>query len=154
MAVFGHSGSQAPQLMHSLVMTVAIAAEIPSPRRAVQTGDCASGAPPAPVLGGDEEDPTMMRSTIPLLGALLLVAAPVRAEDNPEMNAAQHDLESARSHLQAAPHDYAGHRKAAVKAVQESRQGVDYSRGEAGGSGHAPKEKRRPGPSGEQPEDD
>src|SRR3954463_12972570 len=31
MAVFGHSGSHAPQLMHSLVMTVAIAAVIPPP---------------------------------------------------------------------------------------------------------------------------
>jgi hypothetical protein len=111
--------------MHSLVMTVAIAAEIPSPGGAVQTGGRASGAPPAPVLGGDEEDPTMVRSMIPLLGALLLVAAPVRAEDNPEMNAAQHDLESARSHLQAAPHDYAGHRKAAVEAINRALKDVN-----------------------------
>src|ERR1041384_349534 len=100
MAVLGHSGSQAPQLMHSLVMTVAIAAEIPSPRRAVQTGVGPSGAPPSPVLGGGEEDSTMMRSAILLVGALLLLVAPLRAEDNPEMNAALHDLESAKTHLQ------------------------------------------------------
>jgi hypothetical protein len=30
MAVFGHSGSQAPQLMHSLVIIVAIAKSIPA----------------------------------------------------------------------------------------------------------------------------
>ena len=66
----------------------------------------------------------MMRSTIPLLGALLLVAAPVRAEEHAEMNAAQHDLESARSHLQAAPRDYSGHRKAAVEAVNRALKDI------------------------------
>ena len=67
----------------------------------------------------------MIRSTIPLLGALLLVAAPVLAEDNPEMNAALHDLESAKSHLQAAPHDYSGHRKTAVEAVNRAMKDVN-----------------------------
>jgi len=36
MAVFGHSGSQAPQLMHSLVITVAIGDPFSSYRRAVR----------------------------------------------------------------------------------------------------------------------
>jgi len=40
------------------------------------------------------------------------------------------------------------------KALQEIHQGVEYSRGESGGGGHAPKEKRRPSPPEEHPEDD
>lgn len=34
--------------------------------------------------------------------------------------AAQHDLESARTHLQAAPHDYAGHRHKALENVDRA----------------------------------
>jgi hypothetical protein len=41
------------------------------------------------------------------------------------MNAARHDLESARSHFRAAPHDYSVHRKAAVEAVNRRRRDVD-----------------------------
>jgi hypothetical protein len=67
----------------------------------------------------------MNRSPIPLLGALLLVAAPVLAEDNPEMNAALRDLRSAKSHLQAAPHDFSGHRKAALEAVNRAEKDVN-----------------------------
>src|SRR5438552_16824288 len=40
MAVFGHSGSQAPQLMHSLVIIVAIGDPFSSYRRAVRDAGC------------------------------------------------------------------------------------------------------------------
>ncbi len=62
----------------------------------------------------------MMRSTLSLAGVLLLCSGPVLAEEHAEMNAAERDLESARAHLQAAPHDYSGHRKDAVEAVNKA----------------------------------
>src|SRR6266446_10457478 len=40
MAVFGHSGSQAPQFMHSLVIIVAIGDPFSSYRRAVRDAGC------------------------------------------------------------------------------------------------------------------
>jgi septal ring factor EnvC (AmiA/AmiB activator) len=55
---------------------------------------------------------------------LLLVAAPLYAQDNPEMDAAQQALESARGHLQAAAHDYAGHRKEALTLVNKALEQV------------------------------
>jgi septal ring factor EnvC (AmiA/AmiB activator) len=66
----------------------------------------------------------MMRWTLSMAGVLLLFTLPVCAEDHPEMDAAQHDLESARTHLQAAPHDYAGHRKSAVEAVNHALKDI------------------------------
>ena len=60
-----------------------------------------------------------MRRMMLVLGILAL-AVTVRAQDDPEMNAAENDLKSAKSHLQAAPHDYAGHRKQAVEAVDHA----------------------------------
>jgi hypothetical protein len=57
--------------------------------------------------------------------ALLVAVAPVRAEDETEMQAAQHDLQSARDHLKAAKHDYEGHRKDALDLVQRALAQVD-----------------------------
>src|SRR5881409_3825741 len=100
MAVFGHSGSQAPQLMHSLVMTVATDGAIPSRRRGVQT---ASGPAGGSVIGDDgstREEETLMRR-------LALVVA---------------------TGLQAATHDYGGHRKQAIgdidRALGQIRAGL------------------------------
>lgn len=58
-------------------------------------------------------------------GALVLppviVTAPSirasKAEPHPEIMAAIHSLESAKAHLQAAAHDYHGHRKDAIAAI-------------------------------------
>ena len=55
-------------------------------------------------------------------GARAQQAAP--AQDNPELVDAQHDLESARSHLQAAAHDYGGHRKNALEHVNHALEQV------------------------------
>ena len=62
------------------------------------------------------------------LAAAFLASIAFAADEYPEMTAAQHDLESARSHLQAAAHDYGGHRKTAIehvnKALAEIHEGV------------------------------
>jgi len=60
-----------------------------------------------------------MRRMMLVLGILALAVA-VHAQDDPEMNAAESDLKSAKSHLQAAPHDYDGHRKQAVQSVDQA----------------------------------
>jgi cob(I)alamin adenosyltransferase len=54
------------------------------------------------------------------LGLVLVAVRPARAGDNPEMHQAQADLESARTHLQAAAHDYDGHRKRALELVNDA----------------------------------
>jgi hypothetical protein len=68
-----------------------------------------------------------------LVLGILALAVTVRAQDDPEMNAAENDLKSAKSHLQAAPHDYAGHRKQAVEAVDHAlnhvREGLAANQG-------------------------
>jgi hypothetical protein len=138
MAVFGHSGSQAPQLMHSLVMTVAMPdPEISPARRALQT------AWPAPPAGATED---AMRRL--LAGALLLAAATASAEGIHEMQAAFTELKLAKDHLRQAGTDYGGHRKTAMeyvdKALREVRQGIDLARSHEGGAGDAAKKK--PGP--------
>ena len=65
-----------------------------------------------------------------LLAAGLMLGVPVAraqqaaTQDNPELVDAQHDLESAKSHLQAATHDYGGHRKNAVEHVNKALEQV------------------------------
>src|SRR2546426_12188232 len=130
MAVFGHSGSQAPQLMHSLVMPVAICRAIPSRRRRVQI---ASGSAGGSVIGeGDpapeEEEALMRRLALVVATGLVLAAGVARAQEHPEMEAARKDLESAKAHLQAAAKDYGGHRKQAVgdidRALGQIKEGL------------------------------
>jgi len=66
-----------------------------------------------------------MRKLILVAATTLFVSGIVRAqEQHPDMTAAQHDLESAKSHLQAAGHDYSGHRKAAIEAVDRALKDV------------------------------
>src|SRR5437763_15930289 len=129
MAVFGHSGSQAPQLMHSLVMTVATDGAIPSRRRGVQT---ASGPAGDAVIGDGgstrEEEALMRRLALVVATGLVFAAGVARAQEHPEMEAARKDLESAKSHLQAAAKDYGGHRKQAVgdidRALGQIKEGL------------------------------
>ena len=45
-----------------------------------------------------------MRRTMLVLGILAFAVA-LRAEDNAEIRAAENDLRSAKTHLQAAPHE-------------------------------------------------
>ena len=70
------------------------------------------------------------------LAALLMLAhgVAVAAADHAEMRAALREIETARRHLEAARHDYRGHRSAAVtelKAAEEQiRSGIEKA-GEA-----------------------
>ena len=99
-----------------------------------------------------------MARALAIVGLLLAAVAPAGAGGDREMLAAQQELKVAMGHLRAATPDYGGHRRAAMeyidKALLEIHQGVQYSRGEVGGGGHAPKEKRRPAETTERPDDD
>src|SRR2546428_13700170 len=130
MAVFGHSGSQAPQLMHSLVMTVAICRAIPSRRRRVQI---ASGSAGGSVIGeGDpapeEEEALMRRLALVVATGLVFAVGVARAQEHPQMEEAKKDLQAAKTALQAADHDYGGHRKQAIgdidRALGQIRAGL------------------------------
>src|SRR5207244_11841946 len=101
MAVFGHSGSQAPQLMHSLVMTVAIRRAIPSRRRRVQIAPGSTGGSvigecdPAP----EEEEALMRRLAVAVATGLVLEAGVACAREEADMEAAKKDLEQAEAHV-------------------------------------------------------
>src|SRR3989442_2001481 len=110
MAVFGHSGSQAPQLMHSLVMTVAIRRAIPSRRRRVQI---ASGSAGGSVIGeGDpapeEEEALMRRLALVVATGLVFAAGVAPAQEHPHTEAPRKELECAKTHLHRPPQKKAG----------------------------------------------
>jgi hypothetical protein len=56
--------------------------------------------------------------------ALFVMSGWARAEEDAEIRAAQRDLQSAKSHLQAATHDYGGHRKQALERVNNALDDV------------------------------
>jgi hypothetical protein len=64
----------------------------------------------------------MTRHTVAALVGLGLVAAgvPAAADEHEEMRAAQHELKIAKRHLQAAPRDYEGHRRAAIEHINQA----------------------------------
>ena len=71
---------------------------------------------------------------LPLIAAgVLALAIPLRAEDHPEMRAAENDLRSAKQHLEAAAHDYGGHRKQAIESIDHAlghiREGLESVEG-------------------------
>ena len=72
----------------------------------------------------------MRRLTMAAAAALLLATAPGRAEDT-AMRRALDELKVAKQHLQAADHDYAGHRTQALlhidRAIDEVTQGKAVS---------------------------
>ena len=82
---------------------------------------------------------------------LLLLATAARATDDHELLAAQQELKIARDHLQAAGPEYAGHRRAAIDAVdralQEIRQGLEVSRAGGPRAGSPAGSPQRPAPS-------
>src|SRR5207245_1727492 len=95
MAVFGHSGSQAPQLMHSLVMTVAIGRAIPSRRRGVQI---ASGPAGGSMIGeGDpapeEEEALMRRLALVVATGLVFATGVARAQEHPDLKAKEQQMQ-------------------------------------------------------------
>jgi hypothetical protein len=65
-----------------------------------------------------------MRGYFFAAAALLVLAGPAWADEDAEIRAAQRDLQSAKSHLQAAAHDYGGHRKQALERVNNALDDV------------------------------
>src|SRR4029453_334721 len=95
MAVFGHSGSQAPQLMHSEVIIVAMAASRHTfPQAAAQSRDGSAGAAGTPrsrPKGGGHSAPVVVpgRSGVGWVAVPALFAAlvgPTRAQFDPAFN--------------------------------------------------------------------
>ena len=60
------------------------------------------------------------------LGALLIAlpAGAVLAADHVEMRGALREVETARRHLEAAKHDYRGHRTAAVEELRRAEEQI------------------------------
>jgi septal ring factor EnvC (AmiA/AmiB activator) len=85
------------------------------------------------IRGRTRVAPTVVLPCALLAAGLVLGVPGARAQnaapDNPELVNAQHDLESAKGHLQAAPHDYGGHRQNAVehinKALEQVKMGLN-----------------------------
>ena len=59
-------------------------------------------------------------ATLAVAVGFVFAAGMVRAQEHPELEAAKKDLESAKAHLQAAAHDYGGHRKQAIEAIDRA----------------------------------
>jgi len=102
-------------------MTVAIRRAIPSRRRRVQI---ASGSTGDSVIGGadqsPEEDTLMRRLALVVATGLVLAVGVARAQEHPQMEEAKKDLQAAKTSLQAADHDYGGHRKQAIEAIDRA----------------------------------
>src|SRR3989442_15673428 len=74
------------------------------------------------------------RILLVLIPVCLLAARAVRAEEHPDMLAAQQALESARQHLQAAGHEYGGHPAKAVERVNQALEQIRLRLAAAGGT--------------------
>ena len=77
---------------------------------------------------------TKSRTLLLAVPVCLLAARAVRAEEHPDMVAAQQALESARQHLQAAGHEYGGHRAKAVERVNQALEQIKLGLASAGGA--------------------
>ena len=62
----------------------------------------------------------MKRLAMVIAAGLILAAGVARAEDHPQMDEAKKDLEAAKAALQAAGHDYGGHRKQAIESIDKA----------------------------------
>ncbi|HZP43846.1 MAG TPA: hypothetical protein VFD84_20360 [Candidatus Binatia bacterium] len=94
----------------------------------------------------------MRRLVAVVVGAgVVLAGGALRAEEHPEMRAAQRELQAARGHLLAAAKEYEGHRRAAIahvdEALQEIKAGLTAAKARRGKA-----EKREQG--GERPQAD
>lgn len=62
----------------------------------------------------------MKRLAMVIAAGLILAAGVARADDHPQMDEAKKDLEAAKTALQAAGHDYGGHRKQAIESIDKA----------------------------------
>jgi hypothetical protein len=100
----------------------------------------------------------MTKTAMLVASAALFVAASARAAGDHEMLAAEQELKIAKDHLQAAGPEYEGHRRAAMKlideALREVRQGLQVSRGRGERPAAGREHKGRRQPETEAPSDD
>ena len=93
----------------------------------------------------------MRRLALAVATGLVFAAGVACAQEHPDMEAAKKDLESAKAHLQAAAHDYGGHRRQAVgdidRALREIREAIQVSRGRVPELGQERKARKKPEPS-------
>ena len=78
-----------------------------------------------------------MRS-LALAALVLAVPLAARGADHAEMRSALREIETARRHLEAAKHDYRGHRKTAVDELRQAEEQIRKGIEKAG----APKEEQ------------
>jgi len=62
----------------------------------------------------------MKRLAMVVAAGLFLVVGVARAQEHPQMEEAKKDLQAAKAALQAAAHDYGGHRKEAIAAIDRA----------------------------------
>lgn len=62
----------------------------------------------------------MKRFAMVIAAGLILAAGVARADDHPQMDEAKKDLQAAKTALQAAGHDYGGHRKQAIESIEQA----------------------------------
>jgi len=67
-------------------------------------------------------------------------AVAVLAADHPEMRAALQEVETARRHLEAAKHDYRGHRTTAVQELRQAEEEIKRGIEKAGAMPEAEKQ--------------
>jgi hypothetical protein len=116
--------------MHSLVIMVAMSVQEYHRVRAPFKWDPRCW----PIRRRGDREARMTKILISAFATVLLLLVPVaRAEDHPEMDAARTALEQARSALQAASHDYAGHRKTALQHVNQALEQIRLGLGAAAG---------------------
>jgi len=75
-----------------------------------------------------------IRTVLVLVPVCLLAVRAVRAEEHPDMVAAQQALESARQHLKAAGHEYGGHRAKAIEHLNQALEQIRLGLASAGGT--------------------
>jgi len=97
-----------------------------------------------------------VRSTV-AIAILLLAAGVAAAAGDHELLAAEQELKIAKDHLSAGGTEYGGHRREALRlidqALREIREGINVSR-QGGGTGTSPKKGKGGESPGESPGED
>jgi len=62
----------------------------------------------------------MRRLALVVVTGLVFAVGVARAQEHPQMEEAKKDLQAAKTSLQAADHDYGGHRKQAIEAIDKA----------------------------------
>lgn len=76
--------------------------------------------------------------TYAFLGSPLVPSVQAHLKDHPILEASDHSLKDAHEYLEAAPHDFHGHRAAAIHAIQEARHQISLLVNEEEGKKNTP----------------